>query len=121
MLIDLDGFALAPREWDLVLTAVYYDRYGWHTREQYESFVHHYGFDLMNWPGYPVLADVRELTMTPWMGGKAAAESRAAEEFVRRVEPIGRTAAGATGPCSEAADGEGWMLPMTVQWSGLSG
>ncbi|WP_329364567.1 aminoglycoside phosphotransferase family protein [Streptomyces sp. NBC_00669] len=88
VLIDLDGFALAPREWDLILTAIYYDRYGWHTREQYESFVHHYGFDLMNWPGYPVLADVRELMMTLWMGGKAAAEPRAAEEFVRRVEAI---------------------------------
>ncbi|MEW1862546.1 hypothetical protein AB0399_19590 [Streptomyces sp. NPDC088194] len=50
--------------------------------------VKHYGFDLMNWPGYPVLADVRELMMTLWMGGKAAAESRAAEEFVRRVEAI---------------------------------
>ncbi|WP_329136604.1 aminoglycoside phosphotransferase family protein [Streptomyces sp. NBC_01476] len=88
VLIDLDGFALAPREWDLILTAIYYDRYGWHTREQYESFVHHYGFDLMNWPGYPVLADIRELMMTLWMGGKAATEPRAAAEFARRVEAI---------------------------------
>ncbi|MFC4030902.1 phosphotransferase family protein [Streptomyces polygonati] len=88
VLIDLDGFALAPREWDLILTAIYYDRYGWHSREQYESFVHHYGFDLMNWPGYPVLADVRELMMTLWMGGKAAAEPKAASEFARRVEAI---------------------------------
>ncbi|MYR55088.1 hypothetical protein GTY54_02100 [Streptomyces sp. SID625] len=31
---DLDGFALAPREWDLVLTAIHFDRYGWHTRPQ---------------------------------------------------------------------------------------
>ncbi|MFJ2636021.1 phosphotransferase [Streptomyces sp. NPDC087422] len=88
VLIDLDGFALAPREWDLILTAIYYDRYGWHTREQYESFVHHYGFDVMNWPGYPLLADLRELMMTLWMGGKAAVEPRAAEEFARRVKAI---------------------------------
>ncbi|MBD0736447.1 phosphotransferase family protein [Streptomyces sp. CBMA29] len=88
VLIDLDGFALAPREWDLILTAIYYDRYGWHTREQYESFVHHYGFDVMNWPGYPVLADLRELMMTLWMGGKAAAEPRAAGEFAHRVKAI---------------------------------
>ncbi|MFI1092886.1 phosphotransferase family protein [Streptomyces sp. NPDC020917] len=88
VLIDLDGFALAPREWDLILTAIYYDRYGWHSRAQYESFVHHYGFDLMNWPGYPVLADVRELMMTLWMGGKAATEPQAATEFARRVEAI---------------------------------
>lgn len=88
VLIDLDGFALAPREWDLVLTALYYDRFGWHTRAEYESFVRHYGFDLMNWPGYQVLADVRELMMTLWLGGKAATEPRAAEEFPRRVQAI---------------------------------
>jgi aminoglycoside phosphotransferase (APT) family kinase protein len=33
VLIDLDGFAVGPREWDLALTAVYYDSFGWHTRE----------------------------------------------------------------------------------------
>ena len=88
VLIDLDGFALAPREWDLIQTALFYDRFGWHTRAEYESFVHHYGFDVMNWPGYPVLADLRELMMTLWLGAKAAAEPKAAEEFARRVESI---------------------------------
>ncbi len=28
VLIDLDGFALAPREWDLIQTALSYDRFG---------------------------------------------------------------------------------------------
>ncbi|WP_202236245.1 aminoglycoside phosphotransferase family protein [Actinacidiphila reveromycinica] len=88
VLIDLDGFALAPREWDLIQTALFYDRFGWHTRAEYESFVHHYGFDIMNWPGYQVLANLRELMMTLWLGGKAAAEPKAAEEFARRVETI---------------------------------
>ncbi|WUH90873.1 aminoglycoside phosphotransferase family protein [Streptomyces sp. NBC_00433] len=88
VLIDLDGFALAPREWDLIQTALFYDRIGWHTRAEYESFVDHYGFDVMNWPGYEVLADLRELMMTLWLGGKAAAEPKAAEEFARRVESI---------------------------------
>ncbi|UNS98974.1 aminoglycoside phosphotransferase family protein [Streptomyces tubbatahanensis] len=88
ILIDLDGFALAPREWDLVLTSLYYERFGWHTRAEYESFVHHYGFDLMNWPGYPVLADVRELMMTLWLGQQVTTNERAAEEFPRRVQDI---------------------------------
>jgi aminoglycoside phosphotransferase (APT) family kinase protein len=88
VLIDLDGFALAPREWDLIQTAMFYDRFGWHTRTEYESFVHHYGFDIMNWPGYQVLADLRELMMVLWLGGKAAAEPEAAAEFARRVEVI---------------------------------
>ncbi len=88
ILSDLDGFALAPREWDLILTAIYYDRYGWHTRSQYEGFVHHYGFDVMNWPGYKVLGDVRELMMTLWMGRQAPANEKAVEEFARRVSDI---------------------------------
>jgi aminoglycoside phosphotransferase (APT) family kinase protein len=88
ILIDLDGFALAPREWDLVLTALFYERFGWHTRAEYESFVHHYGFDVMNWPGYPVLADVRELMMTLWLGHQVDTNPRAAEEFPRRLQAL---------------------------------
>jgi hypothetical protein len=38
VLIDLDGFAIGPREWDVVLTAMYYDSFGWHTREEYETY-----------------------------------------------------------------------------------
>ncbi|MDT3726226.1 aminoglycoside phosphotransferase family protein [Streptomyces sp. DSM 41972] len=37
VLIDLDGFALAPREWDLIQTSLFYDRYGWHTEAEYPS------------------------------------------------------------------------------------
>ncbi|UGY93624.1 aminoglycoside phosphotransferase family protein [Streptomyces gobiensis] len=88
ILIDLDGFALAQREWDLVLTALYYDRFGWHTRTEYESFVFHYGFDLMNWPGYPALAELRELMMTIWLGHKVTTDPRSAEEFSRRLRAL---------------------------------
>lgn len=88
ILIDLDGFALGPREWDLVLTALYYERYGWHTRAEYEAFVFHYGFDVMNWPGYSVLADVRELLMTAWIGQSAGSDATAAEEFARRMHAL---------------------------------
>ncbi|MGK5530291.1 phosphotransferase family protein [Streptomyces sp. URMC 129] len=88
LLIDLDGFSLAPREWDLVLTSMYYERYGWHSKAEYESFVHHYGFDLMNWPGYPALADVRELMMTLWLGTRTSGDPRAREEFARRLQAL---------------------------------
>src|SRR4030095_10223131 len=60
VLIDLDGCAVGPREWDLVLTAMYFDSYGWHSADEYEEFVKVYGFDVMTWRGYPVLRDVRE-------------------------------------------------------------
>ncbi|MDF3293397.1 aminoglycoside phosphotransferase family protein [Streptomyces silvisoli] len=88
ILIDLDGFTLAPREWDLIQTAMFYDRYGWHTRSEYEGFVHHYGFDVMNWPGYSVLADVRELMMVLWMGQQVATSGKSAKEFARRVHAL---------------------------------
>lgn len=32
LLADLDGFAIGPREWDLVLTALYHENFGWHSR-----------------------------------------------------------------------------------------
>ncbi|RLU80474.1 aminoglycoside phosphotransferase [Streptomyces griseocarneus] len=88
VLIDLDGFALAPREWDLILTALYYDRFGWHSGREYEAFVYRYGFDIMNWPGYEILADVRELMMVLWIGQQVLMSEKAAEEFARRVKAL---------------------------------
>ncbi|WP_406284320.1 phosphotransferase [Embleya sp. NBC_00896] len=88
VLIDLDGFALGPREWDLVLTAMYYERYGWHTRAEYEAFVNAYGFDVMNWYGYPVLADMRELMMTVWLTQNMAGDAEVAAEVERRISDL---------------------------------
>lgn len=88
VLIDLDGFALAPREWDLVQTAIFYDRYGWHTKVEYAEFVHRYGFDLMNWPGYETLADLRELMMVSWLGHQVATSESSAAEFARRMRSL---------------------------------
>ncbi|MER6533716.1 aminoglycoside phosphotransferase family protein [Streptomyces sp900105755] len=88
VLIDLDGFALAPREWDLIQTAMFYDRYRWHTKAEYAEFVHRYGFDLMNWPGYETLADLRELMMVAWLGHQVTTSDSAAAEFARRVRSL---------------------------------
>ncbi|MDT3445819.1 phosphotransferase [Pseudofrankia sp. BMG5.37] len=88
VLIDLDGFARGPREWDLLLTAMYADSYGWHSAEEYRAFVDCYGFDIMAWDGYPVLRDVRETTMVIWVGQNVGAEPRAAAEFVKRMAAL---------------------------------
>ncbi|MFD4571593.1 aminoglycoside phosphotransferase family protein [Streptomyces sp. NPDC058417] len=88
VLIDLDGLALGPREWDLILTATYYDRYGWHTRSDYAGFAHRYGFDVINWPGYETVADLRELMMVAWMGHQAGTSERRAAEFARRLRSL---------------------------------
>jgi aminoglycoside phosphotransferase (APT) family kinase protein len=88
VLIDLDGFAIGPREWDLVLTAMYYDSFGWHTQEEYAEFVRVYGFDVMRWPGYPVLRDVREFLMVTWLSQKAGHDERAAAETRKRIAAL---------------------------------
>ncbi len=90
VVIDLDGFATGPREWDLIQTALYYDRYGWHTREEYETFARVYGYDIMQWPGYSVLANVREFVQVTWIIQKAAESESAAAEARKRINSLRR-------------------------------
>jgi len=88
VVIDLDSFALGPREWDLIQTAIFYDRFGWHTREEYEAFVNVYGFDIMKWAGYPVLRDAREFLMVTWLSQKADESERTEAEATKRISAL---------------------------------
>ncbi|WP_263250608.1 aminoglycoside phosphotransferase family protein [Saccharopolyspora rosea] len=88
VLIDLDSFCTGPREWDLVQTALFYERFGWHTEDEYRTFAEVYGFDIMKWPGYRVLADYREIAMTLWLCGKVGADERAEAEVQKRIAAI---------------------------------
>jgi len=88
VVIDLDGFAIGPREWDLALTAIYYDSFGWHTRDEYGTFVRVYGFDIMQWPGYPVMRAVREFLMVTWVIQKAGESEHIATEASKRIEAL---------------------------------
>lgn len=88
VLIDLDSFAVGAREWDLIQTALFFDRLGWHTEEEYREFVAVYGYDIMEWAAYSDLADMREIAMTSWMAKKADSSSESAAEAVKRIEAI---------------------------------
>lgn len=88
VLIDLDSFAFGPREWDLIQTALFFDRLGWHTEAEYRDFVDAYGYDIIKWDGYPALADMREIAMTSWIARKADTSASAATEAVKRIEAI---------------------------------
>jgi aminoglycoside phosphotransferase (APT) family kinase protein len=88
VVIDLDGFAIGPREWDVVLTAIYYDSFGWHTREEYQDFVRVYGYDIMTWPGYPVMRAVREFLMVTWVAQKVPESEQFAAETVKRIAAL---------------------------------
>ncbi len=85
---DLDGFAIGAREWDLVLTALYYENFGWHTAEEYAAFVDTYGYDVMAWSGYPVLRDLREFLMVTWLSQNAAGDPKVAAELAKRIEDL---------------------------------
>jgi hypothetical protein len=88
VLIDLDGFSTGPREWDLVLTALYYERFGWHTREEYQGFAERYGFDVMAWPGYETLRSMRELIMIGWLAQNMNESGGVAAEVGRRIADL---------------------------------
>ncbi|WP_433155573.1 phosphotransferase family protein [Actinomadura nitritigenes] len=87
-LMDLDSFAVGPREWDLVLTALYYEHFGWHTHSEYGAFARTYGFDVMTWSGYPVMRDVREFLMVTWLAQKADESEETAAEAAKRIETL---------------------------------
>jgi len=88
VLADLDGFAIGAREWDLVLTALYYERLGWHSSEEYAAFVDVYGWDVMTWSGYPVLRDTRELLMVTWLAQNAADNEKVRSELSKRIDTL---------------------------------
>lgn len=92
VLFDLESVSLGPREWDLVITAVYQEL-GWHTGAEYDVFADTYGFDIRSWAGYPVLAAAQRLRMVCWLAGKAhAGDPHAIEELRHRVDDVlGRT------------------------------
>jgi Ser/Thr protein kinase RdoA (MazF antagonist) len=89
LLSDLDSFCVGPVEWDLVLTGMFYRRFGWHTEQEYRDFVTGYGRDVTEWPGFDVLADVRELLMVTWLAQNAH-DRHAAAELAKRLDTLRR-------------------------------
>jgi Ser/Thr protein kinase RdoA (MazF antagonist) len=87
VLLDFESAAIGPREWDLLPTAIARERYGL-TEEHYREFADTYGFDVRAWPGYPVLREIRELTMTTWIMQNIGESPAAAAEFALRVASL---------------------------------
>jgi Ser/Thr protein kinase RdoA (MazF antagonist) len=87
VLLDFESAATGPREWDLMPTAVAVERYGL-SAERYEQFAATYGFDVRSWAGYPVLREVRQLTMTTWLMQNAGESAAVAAEFSLRVNSL---------------------------------
>ncbi len=88
LLSDLDPCAVGPPEWDLTLTAAYYARLGWHSAQEYDAFAGAYGFDVLRWPGFEVLADIRELRMVTWLMQNTEESPAIAAEVRHRVATL---------------------------------
>jgi Ser/Thr protein kinase RdoA (MazF antagonist) len=87
VLLDFESSAFGPREWDLLPTAIAVDRYG-RSQKQYREFADTYGFDVRAWAGYPVLREVRELTMTTWIMQNIGESPAVGAEFALRVASL---------------------------------
>ena len=87
VLLDFEAVANGPREWDLLPTAIAVERYGL-AEGSYLQFATTYGFDVRKWPGYPILREIRELTMTTWIMQNIGESQAAAAEFALRVASL---------------------------------
>jgi aminoglycoside phosphotransferase (APT) family kinase protein len=63
VLCDFDSSCVGPPEWDLTPLAVGVRRFA-EPVARYAELASAYGFDVMAWPGFAVLCEVRELKLT---------------------------------------------------------
>jgi Ser/Thr protein kinase RdoA (MazF antagonist) len=87
-LLDFEMVAWGPREWDLSLTGGYRHGFGWITANEYEAFAATYGYDVTQWPGFPVLQAIRELTMTTWLMQNVQESPQLLQEFHLRLRDL---------------------------------
>ncbi|MFK0194027.1 phosphotransferase enzyme family protein [Kitasatospora sp. NPDC090308] len=84
-LLDFERTALGPAEWDLTTTAVGRHTFGTVPPGTYDAFCAAYGADVTEWPGYPVLRDIRELRLTCYAWQQAGADPRHRAEARHRL------------------------------------
>jgi aminoglycoside phosphotransferase len=87
VLLGFGASAVGPREWDLLPAVIAVERYGL-GEDQYQAFAKTYGFDVRGWPGYPVLREIQELTMTTSIMQNAGRSPAVAAEFALRVSSL---------------------------------
>jgi len=87
VLLDLERFSVGPREWDLVVPAVY-QRLGWYSDPEYDAFVAAYGWDIRTWTGFSTFAALREFRMTAWLISRLTREPRLTPEASRRIASL---------------------------------
>jgi aminoglycoside phosphotransferase (APT) family kinase protein len=89
LLLDLEDFCYGPREWDAAVMGVRHQAFGWESDEEYQSYVEAYGYNPLDWPGFPVLRAIRELNMTTWLSQRFDESAEVAAEVLKRVHDLG--------------------------------
>ncbi|MER6952578.1 phosphotransferase family protein [Streptomyces sp. NPDC002623] len=88
LLLDFERTSVGPPEWDLTSTAVAYDTFGKLSQEEYRRYCELYGYDVMRWPGYPILRGIRELRLTTFALQTADQNPRALSQARYRVDCV---------------------------------
>lgn len=87
LMLDLERVCVGPREWDLIVAAVYH-RVGWYTAQDYAEFVHAYGRDVTTWAGFETVAGIRQLRMIAWLAARTGREPRLIPEVQARLRSL---------------------------------
>ena len=84
VLCDFDSSCVGPPEWDLTPLAVGVRRFG-EPVARYAELASAYGFDVMAWPGFAVLCEVRELKLTTSVLPIMSSSPEVRPELLRRL------------------------------------
>ncbi|GIJ13297.1 phosphotransferase enzyme family protein [Micromonospora andamanensis] len=85
--VDLETVCIGPPEWDLTLTALYYEC-GWFPANEYVDFVEAYGFDVRLSPSWPELRLARMLRMTLWLAQSADNDPQRLRQLRHRIDTL---------------------------------
>jgi hypothetical protein len=85
--VDLEAVCVGPPEWDLTLTALYYEC-GWFSATDYADFATTYGFDVRLSPSWPELRLIRMLRMTLWLAQSADNDPQRQRQLRHRLDTL---------------------------------
>ncbi|MFJ8690665.1 phosphotransferase family protein [Micromonospora wenchangensis] len=96
--VDLEAVCVGPPEWDLTLSALYYEC-GWFTEHEYATFAETYGYDVRLGSAWPVLRQIHMLRMTLWLAQSADTDAQRQRQLTHRLITLrdGSAPAGWTG------------------------
>ncbi|MEU5553532.1 aminoglycoside phosphotransferase family protein [Micromonospora sp. NPDC047793] len=85
--VDLETVCVGPPEWDLTLSALYYEC-GWFTGQEYARFAETYGYDVRQGSAWPVLRQIRMMRMTLWLAQSADNDVQRRRQLTHRLSTL---------------------------------